>query len=251
MSHQKHTLGSLFDGSGGFPLGAQLSGIEPVWASEVEPYPIAVTRHHFPNMKHLGDVSKIHGGKIDPVDVVTFGSPCQDLSVAGKRAGFLHTSKGDKTTTRSGLFYEAIRIIREMRESTHGKYPSFAVWENVPGALTSAKGEDFRCVLEELLQITEGGSYLFLNLRMESGSTREKFWQIIQVSPGESLTRNIGEFPSVVRESTLSQILQENVPEAYYLSAKACQGILNRAKRRGKQLPAMLEEALIEVVNLM
>ena len=150
-------MGSLFDGSGGFPLGGLLHGIEPVWASEVEPYPIAVTKLHFPNMKHLGDVSKIHGWDIDPVDVVTFGSPCQDMSIAGKRAGLLHTAKGDDTTTRSGLFYEAIRIMKEMREATHGKYPSFAVWENVPGALTSAKGEDFRCVLQELLQIAEGG----------------------------------------------------------------------------------------------
>ena len=157
MSNHKFTMGSLFDGSGGFPLGAQLSGIEPVWASEVEPYPIAVTKLHFPNMKHLGDVSKIHGREIAPVDVVTFGSPCQDMSIAGKRAGLLHTAKGDDTTTRSGLFYEAIRIMKEMREATHGKYPSFAVWENVPGALTSANGEDFRCVLQELLQIAEGG----------------------------------------------------------------------------------------------
>ena len=151
------TMGSLFDGSGGFPLGGLFHGIEPIWASEVEPYPIAVTKLHFPNLKHLGDVSKIHGREIAPVDVVTFGSPCQDMSIAGKRAGLLHTAKGDDTTTRSGLFYEAIRIMKEMRDATHGKYPSFAVWENVPGALTSANGEDFRCVLQELLQIAEGG----------------------------------------------------------------------------------------------
>ena len=151
------TMGSLFDGSGGFPLGGLLHGIEPIWASEVEPYPIAVTKLHLPNMKHLGDVSKIHGREIAPVDVVTFGSPCQDMSIAGKRAGLLHTAKGDDTTTRSGLFYEAIRIMKEMRDATHGKYPSFAVWENVPGALTSANGEDFRCVLQELLQISEEG----------------------------------------------------------------------------------------------
>ena len=80
-------LGSLFDGSGGFPLAATMCGIIPVWASEVEPYPIAVTRSRFPNMKHLGDVSKVNGAEIEPVDIITFGSPCQDLSVAGKRAG--------------------------------------------------------------------------------------------------------------------------------------------------------------------
>lgn len=80
-------LGSLFDGSGGFPLAGALCGITPVWASEVEPYPIAVTRSRFPAMRHLGDVSKVSGADIEPVDIITFGSPCQDLSVAGKRAG--------------------------------------------------------------------------------------------------------------------------------------------------------------------
>ena len=149
------TLGSLFDGSGGFPLAGALTGIEPVWASEVEPYPIAVTRSRFPHMEHLGDVSKINGAGIEPVDVITFGSPCQDMSVAGKRAGLKHENKGNDKTTRSGLFYEAIRIIREMREATDGRYPTFAIWENVPGAFSSNKGEDFRCVLEEFVRICD------------------------------------------------------------------------------------------------
>ena len=141
-------LGSLFDGSGGFPLAATMCGIIPVWASEVEPYPIAVTRSRFPNMKHLGDVSKVNGAEIEPVDIITFGSPCQDLSVAGKRAGI-------KDGTRSGLFLEAIRIIKEMRESTGGLYPTFALWENVPGAFSSNNGEDFRTVLQEFVKIKE------------------------------------------------------------------------------------------------
>ena len=150
-----YKLGSLFDGSGGFPLAGSLCGIEPVWASEVEPYPIAVTRSRFPNMKHLGDISKVRGGEIEPVDIITFGSPCQDLSVAGKRAGLKHTDNGDEETTRSGLFMEAVRIIKEMREATNGEYPTFAVWENVPGAFSSNKGDDFRVVLEELIKIVE------------------------------------------------------------------------------------------------
>ena len=149
---------SLFDGSGGFPLAASMCGIEPVYASEVEPYPIAVTRSRFPNMVHLGDVSKVHGWDLDPVDVITFGSPCQDMSIAGKRAGIKHEGNGDEETTRSGLFMEAVRIIKEMREATHGIYPDFAVWENVPGAFSSNKGEDFRTVLKELVQIVEPGS---------------------------------------------------------------------------------------------
>lgn len=148
-------MGSLFDGSGGFLLAASLCGIEPIWASEVEPYPIAVTRSRFPDMKHLGSVTDINGGEIEPVDIITFGSPCQDLSVAGKRAGLKHEANGDEETTRSGLFVEAVRIIREMREATNGEYPTFALWENVPGAFSSNKGEDFRTVLAELIGIVE------------------------------------------------------------------------------------------------
>ena len=143
-------IGSLFSGSGGFELAAAICGIKPTWASEVEPFPIRVTTKRFPNMKHLGDISKINGAEIEPVDVITFGSPCQDLSVAGKRKGLNHSELGDEETTRSGLFMEAVRIIREMKEATNGQYPTFAVWENVPGAYSSNKGEDFRIVLEEL-----------------------------------------------------------------------------------------------------
>lgn len=139
-------LGSLFDGSGGFPLAGAISGIEPVWAAEVEPYPIAVTRSRFPQMEHLGSVTEVHGDKVRPVDVITFGSPCQDLSVAGKRAGI-------RDGQRSNLFFEAIRIIKEMRDATNGRHPTFAVWENVPGAFSSNKGADFRCVLEAFVQI--------------------------------------------------------------------------------------------------
>ena len=140
-------LGSLFDGSGGFPLAGAISGIEPVWAAEVEPYTIAVTRSRFPQMEHLGSVTEVHGDKVRPVDVITFGSPCQDLSVAGKRAGI-------NDGQRSNLFFEAVRIIKEMRDATNGRHPTFAVWENVPGAFSSNKGADFRCVLEAFVRIS-------------------------------------------------------------------------------------------------
>lgn len=146
---------SLFDGSGGFPLAASMCGISPIMAAEIEPYPIAVTRSRFPTMKHLGNVAKVKGNEIEPVDVITFGSPCQDLSVAGQRKGLKHEGNGDDETTRSGLFMEAIRIIKEMREKTNGKYPRYAIWENVPGAFSSNKGEDFRTVLEEFIKINE------------------------------------------------------------------------------------------------
>lgn len=98
-------------------------------------------------MKHLGDITKIHGDQIEPVDCITFGSPCQDLSIAGRRAGL--------AGERSGLFMEAVRIIKEMRSSTNGLHPTFAIWENVPGAFSSNGGEDFRAVLEELARIEQ------------------------------------------------------------------------------------------------
>ena len=142
------TLGSLFSGSGGFELAGVLNGIVPLWASEIEPYPIAVTTSRFPHLEHLGNVANINGSEIPPVDVVTFGSPCQDVSVAGKQVG-LHEGK------RSSLFFEALRIIREMRCATHGKYPRFAVFENVPGLFSTAQGADFRAVLQAFVSLCD------------------------------------------------------------------------------------------------
>lgn len=145
--NKKLTLGSLFDGSGTFPMAGILSGITPIWASEIEPFPIRVTTKRLPFVKHLGDINHINGAEIEPVDIITFGSPCTDLSIAGKRAGL--------NAERSGLFFQAVRIIKEMRCATHGKYPRFAVWENVGGAFSSNSGEDFRCVLEELCKVKD------------------------------------------------------------------------------------------------
>ena len=145
MEQNKLTLGSLFDGSGGFPLGGLISGITPVWASEIEPFPIRVTTKRLPFMKHYGDVSKMNGADIEPVDIITFGSPCQDMSIAGRREGL--------DGSRSSLFYEAIRIVKEMRCKTNGRYPRYIVWENVPGAFSSNKGADFQSVLEEVCSV--------------------------------------------------------------------------------------------------
>lgn len=133
-------LGSLFDGSGTAPLAAAMCGIEPVWASEIEPFPIRVTTQRFPGMKHLGSITDIDGATIEPVDIICGGSPCQDLSVAGKQTG-LHNGK------RSHLFFEMTRIITEMRGATNGKYPRYVIWENVPGAFSTNKGADFLAVL--------------------------------------------------------------------------------------------------------
>ena len=150
MSKVSLTLGSLFDGSGGFPLGGLMCGIKPIWASEIEPFAIRVTTKRLPFMKHLGDINTIDGSKIEPVDIITFGSPCQDVSIAGKREGL--------DGKRSSLFYEAIRVIKEMRRKTNGKCPRYCLWENVPGALSSNKGEDFKNVLESICQIKENVS---------------------------------------------------------------------------------------------
>ena len=138
------TLGSLFDGIGGWLLAARHAGVTPVWASEIEPFPCAVTAHHFPDVTQMGDITKIDGAAIPPVDIICAGSPCQDLSIAGKREGL--------DGARSGLFRRAVDIVRAMRRATGGRYPRFFVWENVPGAFSSNKGADFRAVLEEVGQ---------------------------------------------------------------------------------------------------
>ena len=144
----KLTLGSLFSGSGAFELGGLLAGIRPVWASEIEPFPIRVTTKRLPFVKHYGDVNSIRGDEIEPVDIITSGSPCTDISIAGKRAGL--------DGKQSSLFFQAIRIIKEMRCATDGRYPRFIVWENVPGAFSSNKGEDFRAVLEAVCSVKAG-----------------------------------------------------------------------------------------------
>lgn len=177
------TLGSLFDGIGGFPLAGIKSGIHPVWASEIEPFPVRVTQKRLPDMKHYGDVSKLNGGDLEPVDIITFGSPCQDLSIAGKRNGL--------DGARSGLFREAIRIITEMRCKTNGRSPRWAVWENVPGALSSANGRDFREVLESLIRIKDpkadvpmpdGGKWLPAGEIL--GDNYSLAWRILDASKG-------------------------------------------------------------------
>ena len=141
-------LGSLFSGAGTFELAGALNGIEPVWNSEVEKFCVAVTDKRLPHTKQLGDVTNIHGWEINPVDVITFGSPCQDLSRCGRQAGIYNGS-------RSSLFFEAVRIIKEMRNATNNRYPRFAVWENVLGSLSSNSGDDFAAVLQSLAEVAD------------------------------------------------------------------------------------------------
>ena len=136
------TLGSFFDGIGGWLLASTRAGINPLWSSEIELFPESVTRKHFPHVTQLGDITKIDPNTLPPVDIVCSGSPCQGLSTAGKRRGL--------KDVRSGLFLEAIKLVRELRRRTNGKSPRFFVWENVPGAFSSNKGMDFHTVLEEI-----------------------------------------------------------------------------------------------------
>ena len=209
------------------------------------------------NMIHLGDITKIHGDEIEPVDCITFGSPCQDLSIAGRRAGL--------AGERSGLFMEAVRIIKEMRRATHGSYPVVVIWENVPGAFSSNGGEDFRTALEELARVEQPDASIPRPPRGGAdGAKPEQLPEMDGPWLGDSLTLNTGEKPSMTavqevcsawgphsaaKESLLSQILEVNAPEKYFLSARACRGILTRASRRGKKLPDLLETALLEMIR--
>ena len=229
-------MASLFDGSGGFPLAAKLEGISPIWSSEIEPFPIRVTTKRLPEVKHYGDVSEVDGSEVEPVDIITFGSPCQDMSVAGKRAG-LHG-------TRSNLFYQAIRIIREMRIKTNGAYPRYIVWENVPGAFSSNRGEDFRCVLESICQIKDDWVAVPRSRKWESageimGDDYSVAWRVLDAQYWGVPQRR----KRIFLVADLAD--RGGGQEKYYLSAKACLGILKRAKSRNKKLPELLETALM------
>jgi DNA (cytosine-5)-methyltransferase 1 len=167
------TLGSLFDGIGVFPLAASRQGITPVWASEIEKVPISITKRHFPDMLHLGDITKLKGSEIPPVHIITFGSPCQNLSTIGFREGL--------AGSKSGLFYHAIRIIKEMRCATNGIFPVIAVWENVAGAFSSNHRLDFKSVLESFTdsEIPMPDSGRWAKCGMVRGSVADVYWRLL------------------------------------------------------------------------
>lgn len=126
-------------------MAGQNADIKPVWASEIEPYPIRVTHKRFPDMQHLGNAEKINGAAIEPVDIITFGSSCQDMAMCGNRSGIY----GPK----SKVFFDCTRIIKEMRDATHGASPTWIIWENVYGAFSSNKGGDFHTIIKEICSI--------------------------------------------------------------------------------------------------
>ena len=166
-------VGSLFDGIGGWLIAAHRNGIKPVWSSEIEDFPMKVAKAHFPDVEQLGDVTKINGGKVPPVDIICAGSPCQDLSVAGNQKGL--------AGSRSNLFFESVRIVREMREATNGIYPKFFVWENVTGAFSSNHGRDFQTVLGEITQtdIPMPGSGRWSKAGMVRGKRVGCAWRVL------------------------------------------------------------------------
>jgi DNA (cytosine-5)-methyltransferase 1 len=258
----KLTMLSLFSGAGMFDLAAERVGIETFMMSEVEPFPIAVTRRHFPNAVQLGDICKIDGSKITPVDIVCGGFCCQDLSVAGKQAG-LHGE-------RSGLFFQMTRIIREMMAATNGAFPRYLVFENVPGLLSSSKGADFREVMDEIknlgfiadaniLDAQEFGvaqrrKRIFIacvNRRyfnaaefVDVPNARDKRMQRAVDAWGGETFAGIASRPHEIRRQHLSEILEHDVDERYYLTQAACLGILRRVDAKGKQIPQLLRSAL-------
>ena len=194
------TMGSLFSGFGGFEIAAQRYDVKVLWQSEIEPWAIELLKKRFPDAVQLGDINNINGYDIPPVDIITFGSPCQDMSVAGVRKGmkYICSKCGEEfdiqtdaavcsecgaeiEKTRSGLFIEAMRIIREMREATNGEYPRYIIWENVPGAFTSNKGNDFKAVLEEITEseipIPKSGRWA--NVGMVRGGECDVSWRVL------------------------------------------------------------------------
>ena len=203
-------------------------------------------------MKHLGDITKISGFDVEPVNVIIGGSPCQDLSIAGKRAGL--------SGERSGLFMEQLRIIKEMRKADEQRgrkgseiRPRYMVWENVPGAFSSNKGADFGAVLQETAKVVYNEAPVIPMPKRgwpTSGCLQLSLsqWTEDAASLGVYSMHSFGECPSVDVESHLSQILEDQVPQKYYLSEKACQGILRRSEKRGKPLPPILKTALEEMI---
>ena len=156
------TLGSLFDGVGGWQLAACRAGITPLWSSEIDSFCMEVTRRHFPNTIQLGDINLIDDAP--HVDIITAGSPCQDISIAGKRSGII----GE----RSGLFFKAVELVRRVK-------PQFFIWENVPGVLSSNRRLDFKTVLEEILQESVPLSRYWSNAGLVDGRRCQIAWRIL------------------------------------------------------------------------
>jgi DNA (cytosine-5)-methyltransferase 1 len=226
------TLGSLFDGISAFPLAAIRNEIKPIFTSEIDKYAVSVSRRHFPDMAHLGDITKIKGSDLPPTEIVCAGFPCQSFSLA---AGRNRTGLAGK----SGLFGESIRLIEEMRNS-HGNRIRFVVFENVPGMLTARRGEDFRIILQSIAQTFCKSTITMPENRRwkQSGTVADGSlaWRVLDALDFGALKD--------VSACSLSSILMEKVPSKYYLSPYRCKMILERAKKYKKLLPKVVTEIL-------
>ncbi|MFQ6975614.1 MAG: DNA cytosine methyltransferase [Oscillibacter sp.] len=227
-------LGSLFDGIGVFPLAAVRCGIEPVWASEIENAPISITKRHFPDMAHLGMMTKLDGRDLPPVHIITFGSPCQNLSQIGNRKGLA----GEK----SSLFFQAIRIIREMREATNGLFPAIAVWENVMGAFSSNDRMDFRAVLSAFTDtdVSMPASGRWAGAGMVRGRTPDLCWRLMDAQHWSS--------PRLARRQRIFLVADFGGRRSHeiLLSPAQCSHFLHLAEIAGCPPPAEIEALLLK-----
>lgn len=227
---------SLFSGIEACSVAWADLGWECVAVAEIDPFCNALLAHYYPNTPNLGDVSKITEDDIKAlgdIDLIVFGSPCQDLSVAGKRAGF----DGE----RSSLFYHAMRIVNYARKYNNLR---FALWENVKGAFSSNKGRDFGSVVSQMAGIAKCPP------PRKAGKTQA--WHLAIMDSWNSVywTHSFSESPKDAKECLLWQILERGkIDPRYYLSRQACLGIIRRAKARGKNLPPKLIEILQAQAN--
>ena len=228
------TLGSLFDGVGVFPLAASRHGITPVWASEIVPDAISITKRHFPEMVHLGDITKLDGGKIPAVHVITFGSPCQNLSSIGPRDGL--------SGAKSSLFYQAIRIIEEMRDASGGLYPAIAVWENVVGAMLSSDKRDYLAVLKSFAgaEVLMPDSGHWADAGMVRGRRCDLAWRVLDAQYWSK--------PKLARRERIFVVADfaGTVPQKYFLTSGQCTRILGFAARVGCPPPKIIEALLLK-----
>ena len=190
---------SLFSGVGGFDLGLEAAGLTCVAQVEWDKDCQQVLAHHWPHVPRWGDITDVHGADLPPADVVAFGSPCQDLSVAGNRTGFVDGG-------RSNLFHQAIRIVKEMRHATADQYPTFVVWENVVGALSSNDGRDFAAVLDAM---ADCGAldicWRVLNAQHFGVPQRRRRIFVVADLAGERAGQILAEPPSVRRDTDKGQ----------------------------------------------
>ena len=239
-------LGSLFDGIGGWQLSAIRAGIEPVWSSEIETFPLEVTKRRFPNTKQLGDVTKINGADIEPVDIITSGSPCQDLSVAnGERKGL----DGE----RSGLFFDAIRIVRQMRMSTGGVHCRFYIFENVPGTLSSNQGMDFRTILESITEckIPVPRSGRWANAGLVRSRRCDVGWRILDAQYFRSTE---GDFLLPQRRRRLWIVAdfgeKHRCAEKILFECQGLPGDIEQGERKRKRTPSNIEKSIRTASNV-